>query len=111
MSSISAFDYRSACAEYIRGAVQRPRMYYRSLADLEAKLRGHATAFQQLGIIKRDEGFSRSFAAWLYDNRGVSGAAGWAVAIEELASATRADPDTVFRVQVEEFLLDWQAEG
>lgn len=112
MSSISASDYRSACAEFIRGAVQKPRMYYASLADLQAQLRGHATAFQQLGAINRGESFLSAFAAWLYRTKGASGAAaGWAILIEEMAAATGADPDAVFRVQVEEFLLHWQTEG
>jgi hypothetical protein len=83
-------------------------MYYSSLSEFEATLRGHATAFQQMGVISRDEGFSTCFADWLCRVKAASGAAaGWAVLINELAAAASADPDVVFREQVQEFLQTW----
>lgn len=112
MLSISDSDYRSACVELLRGAVLRPSMYYSALSQFEAMLRGHSTAFQQMGVITRDEGFSSVFAEWLYEVKGASGAsAGWAVLIDEMASVANEDPDVVFRDLVQEFLEEWVAAG
>lgn len=87
-------------------------MYYLALSSFEAFLRGHATAFSQVGILKDDdEDFSSAFAMWLYMQKGAGGAsAGWAILIDGFAAASGANPDHLFRDLAEEFLQIWAPE-
>jgi hypothetical protein len=82
-------------------------MYFRSLEELEAIMRGHATAFDQLGIINREDSFHSCFGYWLYDNTDTSSASGWAHAVELLASNKGDDPVEVFSRLVRRFLVHW----
>lgn len=84
-------------------------MYYSTLSHFEATLRGHATAFAHVGILKDGEkGFSTDFAMWLYKVKGAGGASGgWAILIHEFANASGANPDDVFRDLAQEFLQTW----
>ena len=108
MTSISVSDYQNGCSKLIREAVRRPRMYYRSLDELEAVLSGHQIAFEQLGVISRDQSFQTCFVDWLYRTMNASGSAGWACAIESLASARGDDAESVFAELVEQFLSQWR---
>ena len=107
MTSISVSDYRRKCAEYIREALKRPRMHYRSLEELEAILSGHQIAFEQLGVIGREESFHQEFVEWLRRTRQAPGSAGWACAIKSL-TIEEADPEQLFGKLVEEFLEQWE---
>ncbi|MDA1055683.1 MAG: hypothetical protein O3C40_35255 [Planctomycetota bacterium] len=103
MSSISASDYQNACVAFIESALKHPRMYFDSLKELETLLRGHETAFQQLGGITANESFHVQFADWLLKTKQLSGAAGWAEAIESLAEQDESDPEAVFGELVRQF--------
>lgn len=107
MASIVAYEYRLACANYLKAALRYPRMYYASLPMLEAQMSGHATAFSQLGVLEKRESFNADFAAWLRAETDVSAAAGWVYAIGELAQAADTDPEELFVRCVREFLSVW----
>lgn len=107
MSSISVSDYRRACGDLLDDALLRPRTYFRSLEELEAIMRGHRTAFEQLGLIAGVESFHACFSDWIRDNTGTSASAGWAYAIEELASKRCDDPEEVFSEVLRSFLAQW----
>ncbi len=107
MSLISDSKYRKACTDFIENALLRPRMYFGSLKELEAIMRGHGTAFDQLGLIDRDSSFHSSFGDWLYENKGASSSSGWAYAIESLASIKGDDSEKLFSMLVREFLAHW----
>ena len=107
MSFTSDSRYRRAVVEYVEAALLRPRMYFKSLRELEAALGGHATAFDQLGLIGRDEAFNSSFGAWLRRETGVSAASGWAWAISDLAEAAGTDAEALFVERVRAFLREW----
>ena len=80
-------------------------MYLANLAELEILMQGHGMACQQLGIVvDRQLTFNWSFVSWLEVNKGCSKAAGWAVAIEELARVAGIDPIAHFFELVEEFM-------
>jgi len=108
MTSISASDYRMACADLINNAVLRPRMYFKTLSEFEAIIRGHQAAFEQLKSIDRSESFHECFSEWLQQNMDSSGAAGWAYAIEVLAEQTGKDPEVLFCNLVPKFLEQWE---
>ena len=108
MSLISDSKYRNACTDFIKNALLRPRMYFSSLKELEAIMRGHGTAFDQLGLINRDSSFHSSFGDWLYENKGASSSSGWADAIESLASTKGHDSEKLFSTLVREFLGQWK---
>lgn len=108
MTSISASDYRHRCSDYIREALGRPRMYYRSLEELEAILSGHQLAFEQLGAINRDDSFHHQFVEWLRQTRQASASAGWAGAVESLA-LEKVDSEVLFAELVVEFLTNWDS--
>ncbi|HHH27292.1 MAG TPA: hypothetical protein ENK57_02940 [Polyangiaceae bacterium] len=92
----------------IDAALLRPRMYFRDLEHLESSLRGHAWAFDQLGLVERGESFGPRFSEWLYKEKGSSGAAaGWAYAIRELAEVAGFDAEKLFNELVREFLSIW----
>ncbi len=109
VTSISASEYRNLCTQYIKEALERPSMYYRSLVEFEASLRGHFRAFEQLGLATRDQAFHRAFVRWLEQTRKASYSAGWAIAIENLASDQGyEDPQPIFIELVNEFLANWE---
>lgn len=109
MSLTSGSKYRKACSDFIENALLRPRMFYSSLKELEAIMRGHGTAFDQLGLMGRDSSFHSSFGDWLYEKKGVSSSSGWAHAIKSLASIKGDDPEKLFSILVREFLATWNA--
>jgi hypothetical protein len=83
-------------------------MFFTKLPDLETLLHGHGLAFLQLGLVTDHSAtFNESFADWLVTTRGSSAAAGWAVAIEELAIAKGVDAVGLFFELVEEFIDSW----
>ena len=84
-------------------------MYFRTLGELELILFGHQCAFEQLKVIDRDQSFNYCYSQWLYDTREVSGSAGWAYAIESMASANGDDAEALFSQLSEEFLRQWNA--
>lgn len=110
MTLISVSDYRHACAKYIREALQRPRMYYRSLNELEAMMSGHYVAYEQLGGIEKHQSFRKEFIAWLWESKGMSGSAGWAYAIQALASSEQKNEEELFSRLINEFFDHWLQE-
>ena len=83
-------------------------MFFARLAELETLMHGHGLAFLQLGLVSdRSATFNESFGAWLVSTKDSSVAAGWAVAIEEMAKDTDADPVGLFFELEEEFLEYW----
>lgn len=107
MLSISVSKYRKCCADFLEKVLYRPQMYFRTLDELEAIMRGHATAFDQLGIIDRDKSFHSCFGDWVYSKTGVSSESGWAHAIESLASVEGTDSVKLFSKLVRSFLIHW----
>ena len=107
MRLISVSKYQDCCAELVREAIRVPRMYYRSLRELESAIFGHQFAFQQLGAITRDQSFNSCFREWVYCTTDVSCSGGWALAIETLASNRRDDPEALFGELAERFLSQW----
>lgn len=107
MRTLSLSDYRKASAELIEAAIHRPRMYFRTLSELEALLRGHEAAFEQLRVIDRCESFTQHFITWVSQTTGASGAAGWAYALEQIAERSGDDPETLFAEYVRRFLSEW----
>lgn len=99
--------YRQACTELIENVLLRPGMYFSSLGELEAIMRGHFVAFKQLKLISSDDPFHSCFGDWLYTKTGVSAASGWSHVIELLASAKKENPEEVFSTLVKEFLIHW----
>lgn len=103
--------YPAACREILASAKRRPGMYFRRLSELEHQMSGHGTAFLQLGLIRdRNAAFNAAFGEWLAASRGCSLAAGWAVAVEELARATDSEAEVLFFELVEEFLDSWEVQ-
>ena len=86
MYSISDSEYRQACKDIILSAVARPTMWYTSLSELEAFLRGHEFAFCQLATCDHKKMFHSSFCDWLFTHKALSCASGWAYAIEEFSA-------------------------
>ena len=82
-------------------------MYFRRLSEFQNQMHGHGTAFVQLGLAGDSPTFNEAFGEWLAASRGCSVAAGWAVAVEQLADATDAEAATLFFELVEEFLEVW----
>ena len=96
MSSPSTSDYRDCCRAYLSEVRQRPRMYFRELAQLEILLVGHGYAFFQLGWVQQGQTFNDRFRKWVYRSTRVSTSAGWARAVETLAGRQDADIDETF---------------
>ncbi len=108
MTSISGSSYRNFCRTFLDSVRRRPQMYFATLEDLETCLQGHGFAFCQLGFVSdRSATFNDSFAAWLVATRHASAAAGWAVAIRELAATTDAEPAAYFFELLDEFFEKW----
>lgn len=83
-------------------------MFFASLAELETLMHGHGVAFLQLGLVTDDSvTFNSSFGKWLVSTKGGSAAAGWAVAIEELARTAGVDAVRIFFELAEEFFESW----
>ena len=83
-------------------------MFFSQLAELETQMHGHGLAFLQLGLVTdRSETFNESFGSWLVSTRSCSVAAGWAVAIEELARTTGVDQVELFFELVGDFIEIW----
>ena len=83
-------------------------MYYKSLNELELILFGHRFAFDQLGVITRDQSFNSCFSEWLLQTQDVSCSGGWALAIETVASRMGNNPEVLFAELVERFLSQWR---
>ncbi|MCP2094564.1 hypothetical protein LV78_002537 [Actinosynnema pretiosum] len=89
----------------LREIALRPRMWVRSLSELEALLWGYGTALQVHGIAEPYPfNSSRAFSDWLRARFGWGMAPGWARAIEEHAGDE--EPFEVFFRLVEEYRLD-----
>ena len=83
-------------------------MFFTSLSELERVLHGHSCAFRQLELIADTKAsFNNQFGEWLVTTKGCSAAAGWGVAIDELAKTQDVDPIALFFELVEEFLTVW----
>lgn len=82
-------------------------MFITSLKDFEAVIRGHQVAFSQLGELQGGESFHGDFGSWIYSEFGVSSAAGWAVAVQELSRNRNIDELEIFEEIVTQFLDDW----
>jgi hypothetical protein len=82
-------------------------MHFRTLEELEQMMSGHQAAFEQLGVISREESFNVCFADWLHRTKDVSAAAGWACAIKTLLHAESDDSEALFAEVVQEFLSRW----
>ena len=108
MAKTEVPNYHSACRALILAALDRPGMYMVSLVRFEAILEGHATAFQQLGLIRREEAFHSEFSDWLYRNHKISCSVGWAYGLVEYSENTGRPWLSVFRDFVEDFLREWQ---
>ena len=106
MTSISVSEYRNHCSQLLRDAIRCPGMYFRSLEELQAILSGHAIAYEELGIIDRNQSFERCFVEWLRTTYEASCSAGWAVAVEALSGGQSAN-DTFARL-TSEFLEKWE---
>lgn len=108
MTSTSVSRYTELCRTFFDSVRRQPRMFFAKLADLETLMHGHGLAFLQLGIVTdRLATFNESFGDWLAVRRGSSVAAGWAVAVEELAKAKGVDPVGLFFELAEEFMDSW----
>jgi hypothetical protein len=85
----------------------RPALYFRNLAELQAMMLGHETAFAQLGLIRDNDSFHKEFSAWLFNLTRQSMAAGWAAAIDELAREENCAPNDLFFRHAQAFLNEW----
>ena len=106
-TSISVSDYRSACRKFIEMILKRPGMYYKSLEELEIMLGGHQAAFEQLGVITREQSFGACFIEWIRQTKGISCQSGWAYGIETLQSAEGDELEMLFVRLVTVFLKQW----
>lgn len=107
MQSISVSNYRAACSELILEAIERPSMYYQSLADFEMFLFGHQAAFQQIASIDQSELFNTQFSEWLWNVHRMSCSSGWALAIEKHCSVNNSTPVNQFNEYASDFLNSW----
>ncbi|TWT34931.1 hypothetical protein [Blastopirellula retiformator] len=107
MISPTVVDYKKSCGELVREAIRLPAMYYRTLSEFEATLFGHRFAFQDLGVIERDDAFNLRFAHWIYEEHGEPAAKGCAFAISRLAESRGCEPGELFAELAEEFLERW----
>lgn len=111
MPSISAFDYRNSCKVLVRAALQRPQMYFKSLEEFEAFMRGHEAAFGQIAHLDRSEMLQEGFSNWLYEKFGLSCASGWAYAIEQQSQKTGDAPLALFGRFVNAFFDSWNGQS
>ena len=107
MSSTSVSDYRNKCKQLLDDAFKYRSMYFRSLDELEAMMRGHCLAFHQLGLVGRGDSFHSCFSTWVHVTADASVAGGWALAIQNLAGDAGQDPISLFSKLVSEFLDEW----
>ena len=107
MKSTPATSYRAACRAFLDSASRRPGMFFRDLSGLEMLMHGHGIAFLQLdALTDSSETFNERFGAWLRAARNSSLAAGWAVAVEELAEQEGVDSFELFFKLEEAFTTD-----
>ena len=98
--------YQARCNAYIRRALLRPSMHYRSLQDFEAMQLGYALPHEELGLIWHDDSFDASFCAWLKETQKMALESGWAYTIWSLSQNTNTS-QTTFEKLVLEFLDQW----
>ena len=82
-------------------------MYFQSLPEFEAILRGHELAFEQISGLSQHDLFHKRFSDWIYNRHELSCASGWAFAIVQYCAEKKLDPFTVFQHYVGEFLDEW----
>lgn len=108
MKSTSASNYAELTRAFFDSVRRQPRMFFAKLADMETLMHGHGLAFLQLGLLTdRLATFNQCFGAWLAATRASSVAAGWAVAVEELAREEGVDEVELFFELAEEFFDSW----
>ncbi|WP_339908085.1 hypothetical protein [Symmachiella dynata] len=107
MSSVSDSDYQKHAVALLRLAVERPRMFYSKLWELELIMDGHFMAFEQLFSVPRANSFKVCFSDWLTSETSVSCSGGWALAVDNLASKREDDSDTLFAKLVDDFVPIW----
>ena len=107
MSSISDSNYQKHAVSLLRLAVERPRMFYSKLWELECIMDGHFMAFEQLFSVPRANSFQVCFSDWLRAATSVSCSGGWALAIDNLASKREGDSDTLFAKLLDDFIPIW----
>lgn len=107
MRSISASDYHKACRDIVHAALQRPEMFFKSLEELEAIMRGHETAFRQMTRFDRTEMLHEQFSKWLFDRFGLFCASGWAYAIEQQCNETGDNPLKMYERYINAFFDEW----
>lgn len=107
MESNEISEYQERCREFLQGALDRPAMYYKSLADLDWMLLGHAIAHEQMGLIERKDSFNFQFCNWIYGVYQISCSTGWAEAFETMSNGqpSRLPP---FEKAVVKFLEQWK---
>lgn len=108
MTSTSVSSYQSACRTFLDTVNERPGMFIKTLSDLELLMHGHSIAFDQLDLITdRSKTYNDAFGQWLYECKGCSAAAGWAIAIDGLADEQNVDAIELFFALQEEFMKYW----
>lgn len=82
-------------------------MYFQTLGDFEAIMRGHELAYMQMDAIEEGVSFQVDFSNWLHERKRVSAAGGWSLAIQELAESADRSIDDEFSDHVQKFLAQW----
>lgn len=86
-------------------------MFFAELSEMETLMHGHGLAFLQLGLLADNSAtFNQRFGAWLTTRKGISAAAGWAVALERLATEKSLDEIQLFFDVAEEFFDFWRSD-
>jgi len=108
MQSISGSKYREECGNFLRKAFLHPRMYFRTLVELEATMYGHIVAFWSLGLSVREDSFNYCFGHWLHEKKIISfPASGWAYEIPQVAKMKGVSEDDFLKKFLDKFLDDW----
>jgi len=107
MLSSSVSDYRKQCGEFIGLAVKYNEMYFRSIEELQLIMNGHHIAYDQLKLVTTEQSFNACFTEWLCRTKSGSGEAGWAYAIDSMATEEGIDSLALFKSLVQDFLTQW----
>lgn len=103
MSSTSDSSYLEHRRAFLDAARLRPALYFRCLKELQAIMHGHGYAFEQLGHVQPGDTFNERFASWVCTARGASTSAGWAPAVEQLASQEGVEATSCFFALLDDF--------
>ena len=113
ITSVATFQqrYRDMVRSMLQEVMQRPRMYFQTVAELETLTWGHFMACAQLLSDDCGPSFPRAFADFLgFHNVIESGAAGYAVALEATSERDGRSTEQLFWHWSTIFLTEWCSE-